>query len=193
MKTQILTLMILASSLLSCSRSDDTPAPTVYPEENPLSAYLTNSGFSQKFANSINAGNYEFGLKFTPSVKGKINAITVKIPDNATNVRVTIWDATAKTVLRTETIPTVTANTEVKQSITALQLAKDTPYMITFNSNDWYLRSKTDGTATTYPVTAGNIKVNGYYWISGTTQAFPTTYESTYYAGDLSFVFQQND
>ena len=63
--------------------------------------------------------------------------------------------------------------------------------MITFNSNDWYKRSKNDDSEATYPITAGNIKIDGYSWISGTSQAFPTNNSNNYYAGDLSFVFQQ--
>lgn len=192
MKTKILSLVSIALlTLSSCNRDDD---PKIYSEENPLEAYLTNTGFAQKITNFINSGNYEFGLKFTPTVKGKVNAITVKIPDAATNVRVTFWDAASKTVLKTETIPSISANTELKYTLSSsLNLEKDVQYMITFNANDWYKRNKTDNTAAAYPVTAGNIKIDGYSWISGTTQTFPTNNDTTYYAGDISFVFQRVD
>jgi hypothetical protein len=97
-----------------------------------------------------------------------------------------------ETVLRTETIASVTANVEVSQSITALQLSKDQEYMITFNSNDWYEWVKPDGGDTTYPIQVGNISITGYGYIGGTDQSFPTEFETNYYAGDLSFVFKSN-
>lgn len=192
MKTKnVLVAIVALITIYSCKRDDE---PTTYPEENPLEAYLSNSGFSQKTTNFINSGNYEFGMKFTPTVKGKVNAITLKIPDAASNVRITFWDATSKTVLRTETLPSVTANTELKYNLTSsLALQKDTPYMITFNANDWYKRNKTDNSAAAYPVTAGNIKINGYAWVSGSSQTFPVNNETNYYAGDISFVFQKTD
>lgn len=196
MKAKIFSLLILVMSLISCSKDDDATA-TVYPEENPLSAYLTNSGFSQEVFNSINSPYddfYEFGLKFTPTVKGKINAITVKLPADATDIRVTFWDVATETILRTETVPSVIADEETKYTLSeVLNLTKDNQYMITFNSADWYYRTKTDGSDATYPVTAGNINIDGYAYTSGTAQAFPINPQSNYYAGDLSFVFQQVD
>lgn len=190
MRNFLLPVMAILISVTGCKKKD---VVKTFPEENPLSAYLSAAGFTQVTTNFVNAGSYEFGIKFTPLVKGKINAIKFKIPDAATNIRVTIWDATAKTILRTETIPSATLNTETSLSISPLMLDKDKMYMITYNGNDWYKRSKTDGTVTTYPITAGHISINGYSWIGGANQTFPTTVSNDYYAGDLSFVFQQTE
>lgn len=195
MNTKIFMALFAISTIIGCSKEEDeviAPAK-VYAEENPLSGYISNSGFNQMTTNFINAGSYEFGLRFTPKVKGKINAITVRIPDNATTLRVTIWDADAKTVLKTVNIANVTANTEKTETIEPLTLQKDGRYAITFNSNDWYNRTKNGNAAASYPITVGNIVIDGYNWLSGTTQTFPTGVSNTYYAGDLSFVFQQMD
>ncbi|WP_196934414.1 DUF4082 domain-containing protein [Sphingobacterium hungaricum] len=177
----------------SCSKSDDAVPEKIYEEENPLALYLQGSGFNAATTNFINSGNYEFGYRFSPKVKGKINAITFKIPDNATNTRVTIWDNATKTVLKTITIPTTTANVEIKTAIEPFQLEANKEYLITYNGNDWYKRNKVDNSDSTYPIASGNISILGYQWIGGSTQTYPTNLSSNYYAGDLSIVFQQMD
>ena len=194
MKKLILNAILLATIFagnVSCSNDDNasTPAPVVFAEENPLQKYITTSGFSTT-SNAVNAGNYEFGIRFKPTVNGKINKIFVKIPDAQTNVRVTIWDVSEGIIYRTEKIAAVTADVMASKSISPLSLKKDKEYMITFNTNDWYRKSKADNSATTYPITAGNISITGYGWVSGTAQTYPTNFETTYYAGDLSFAFQ---
>lgn len=193
MKTKIILAMLIAATFVGCRKEDETPAPKVYPEENPLSAYIQNSGFSQKTTNYINSGTYEFGYKFKPKVKGNINAVTFKIPDNATNVRVSIWNESTRVLVSTFTIPTVSANVEVRNNITPLAVDPSTEYLITYNGNDWYERKKTDGSSTVYPIDAGNILITGYRWMSGAAQAFPTSTANYYYAGDLSIVFQQTE
>lgn len=190
----LLAAAIITLSIISCRKDDDeTPQPQIYTEENQLSAYLSATGFIQKTVNYPNSGDYEFGLKFTPKVKGNITAIVLKIPDNATNVRVTIWDAGTKAVLKTITIPNAPANTEVRQNIDAFAVTKDRQYFISYNGNDWYKHSKSDNSVAVYPVVAGNISFDSYQWIGGLSQTFHTNTNNDYYAGDLSFVFQQAD
>ncbi len=188
-------MLFFALSLLniSCRKDDPEPQPIVYPEENFLNGYLSSSGFSQKVTNFVNTGNYEFGVSFTPTVKGKINSLKVKLPDANANLRVTVWDFTTKTVLATEIVNVASANTEVTKTITPLMLEKDKKYFISMNSGDWYDRTKTDNSIAIYPITSGNITINSYQWISSTTAEtkFPTSISSYYYAGDLSFNFQR--
>jgi hypothetical protein len=38
----------------------------------------------------------------------------------------------------------------------------------------------------------GTISITGYGYISGTDQVYPTSFETDYYAGDLSFVFEKD-
>ncbi|WP_188753929.1 DUF4082 domain-containing protein [Parapedobacter defluvii] len=191
----VCTLLLGISMLMSCSKDDDTPAPKVYPEENPLTLYLSNSGFNQKATNFINSGTYEFGYSFKPKVKGKINAVTFRIPDNATNVKVTIWDAATKAPLRSVVIPNAVANTELRQAIEPLEISTDTEYLVSYNGRSWYKRQKTDGSIAAYPVEAGNILITGFRWGATTSadQKYPVTVSKDYYGGDLSIVFQQVD
>lgn len=187
----ILIVLVFAVSAISCS-SDDKDNTPKFETENPLTAYYTATGFST-VTNFINSGDYEFGLAFTPTVKGKIKAITLKLPATNPSVRVTIWDYTAKSVLRSETLNVATADVQVSKEISELALEKDKKYMITMNSNDWYKKSKADNSNVTYPIIAGNITVIEYRWISGTAQTFPTNVSANYNAGDLSFDFQQTE
>ncbi|QSW90983.1 DUF4082 domain-containing protein [Flavobacterium endoglycinae] len=188
----IFAILITAALAVSCSSDDDKDNTPKFETENPLAAYYTQTGFST-VTNFVNSGDYEFGLAFTPTVKGKIKAITLKLPATNSALRVTIWDYTAKTVLRTETLNVATADVQVTKEISELALEKDKKYMITMNSNDWYKKSKADNSIVTYPIVAGNITFNEYRWLSGTTQTFPTNVSSSYNAGDLSFDFQQTE
>ncbi|QQV04255.1 MULTISPECIES: DUF4082 domain-containing protein [Chryseobacterium] len=194
-KNLILSLGIsVATMSVSCSKDDEAeqPAPVVYAEENPLAKYYETTGFTTS-SDFINAGDYEFGLAFTPKVKGKINALVVKLPAVNSNLRVTVWDYATKTVIRSETVNVGSANTEIVKSIPELVLEKDKMYFISMNSNDWYKKNKPDNSNTVYPVTAGNIVFSEYRWVSGTAQNWPTNVSSNYNAGDLSFKFQQID
>lgn len=194
MKTFKIFFAIVSASILSvsCSSDDDKDNTPAFETENPLAAYYTQTGFTTS-SNFINSGDYEFGLAFTPTVKGNIKAITLKLPGTNPAVRITIWDYTTKAVLRSETVNIAAADVQVTKEISALALEKDKKYMITMNSNDWYKKSKADNSNVTYPITAGNITFNEYRWVSGTSQTFPTNVSANYNAGDLSFDFQQTE
>ncbi|GAA3725637.1 hypothetical protein GCM10022422_03590 [Flavobacterium ginsengisoli] len=190
MKTFKSILIVLVAAVFTVSCSSDKEDKPTFKTENPLDAYYTATGFTT-ITNFINSGDYEFGLAFTPTVKGKIKAITLKLPATNPSVRVTIWDYTAKSVLRSETLNVATADVQVSKEISELALEKDKKYMITMNSNDWYKKNKADNSNVTYPIIAGNITFIEYRWISGTAQTFPTNVSANYNAGDLSFDFQQ--
>jgi hypothetical protein len=191
----LITLLAVTLFTISCSSDDDKPEAVKYNEENPLDAYMAGSGFSQKAVDVKNSGIYEYGFSFKPTVTGKINALIVKIPDVNSALRITVWDAATKTVIKSETINVPTANVTVEKSITPITLTKDKEYFFTVNSDDWINRTKTDGSAATYPIVAGNITITGYAYISSTAAEtiFPTNARNTYYAGDMTFKFQQTE
>ncbi|MBL7887726.1 MAG: DUF4082 domain-containing protein [Flavobacterium sp.] len=185
--TKTILAIVITMSFVSCSKDD---GPT-FSEENFLPGYLTNSGFSAISSSHVDSGNYEFGVEFTPLVKGKITALRVKLPAVNNSLRITIWDKATTTPIRTETVNVNTFDTEQSFDITDLELTADHQYALTMNSNDWYERERTGGTNATYPITSNNIKIDSYKWISGTTQSYPTNLALNYYAGDLSFNFIQ--
>ncbi|MGN7809065.1 hypothetical protein [Flavobacterium sp. 22076] len=194
MKTLKILFTILSAAIftVSCSSDDDKENTPKFETENPLAVYYTQTGFTT-VTNFVNSGDYEFGLVFTPTVKGNIKAVTLKLPAVNSAVRVTIWDYTTKAVLRSETINAASADVEVKKEISVLALEKDKKYLISMNSNDWYKKNKADLSNVTYPIVAGHITFNEYRWISGTSQTFPTNVSANYNAGDLSFDFQQTE
>lgn len=188
----LFTILSAAIFTVSCNSEDDKDNTPKFETENPLAVYYTQTGFTT-VTNFVNSGDYEFGLAFTPTVKGNIKAVTLKLPAVNSAVRVTIWDYTTKAVLRSETINVASADVEVKKEISVLALEKDKKYLISMNSNDWYKKNKADLTNVTYPIVAGHITFNEYRWISGTSQTFPTNVSANYNAGDLSFDFQQTE
>ncbi len=191
----ILTLFTISIFAVSCSSDNDKSDSVKYNEENPLDAYMAGSGFSQKAVDVKNSGIYEYGFSFKPTVTGKINSLIVKIPDTNPTLRITLWDAATKTVIKSETINVTTANVSIEKAITPIALTKDKEYFFTVNSDDWINRTKTDGSAATYPIVAGNITITGYAYISSTAAEtlFPTNARNTYYAGDMTFKFQQTE
>lgn len=201
MKTLNTKLAILAITLLtiatniSCSKNDDpvvTPLPVVVaPLQDPLQGYLAASGFNQVTASIINSGNAEFGYSFVPLVNGKITAIVVKIPDTRTALKVTIWDKTTATVIRSETMDITTSGVETIKIITPLDLIKDKEYVITMNSNDFYDHRKTDNSNAVYPFVVGDLKITSYGYAVGAQQVMPNSIFLPGYAGDCSFKFQK--
>ncbi|WP_394776608.1 hypothetical protein [Flavobacterium sp.] len=191
----IFTILAVAILTISCSSDDDKADPIVYNAENPLDLYLSGSGFNQKSIDLKDAGMYEYGFSFKPTVNGKITSFFAKIPDVNVNLRITLWDVATKTVIKSETMNVSIANMSFQKTIVPIPLVKDKEYFLTVNSDDWIKRTKTDGSATTYPIIAGNITITGYAYISSTAAQtlFPTSSSNTYYAGDTSFLFQQTE
>jgi hypothetical protein len=100
-----------------------------------------------------------------------------------------------QTVIKSEVLNVTTANVTVEKAIIPIALQKDKEYFFTINSDDWINRTKTDGSAATYPIVAGNITITGYAYISSTAveTVFPTNARNIYYAGDMTFKFQQTE
>jgi hypothetical protein len=184
----LLTLMILTS----CSKDDDSTSVS-YQEENPIIGYLTNGGINGSIIDVVDGTTSEIGNEFTPLVNGKINAITVSLPAVNTNLRVTIWNATTKTVIRTEYVNVTTTATLITKNITSIPLQKDTKYAITMNSNDWYYHEKSNGTQIQYPITSGNIRYESFGLTETPGLLYPLQFSNDYYYGDLSFIFQQTE
>ncbi|MFH6992092.1 hypothetical protein [Flavobacterium sp. FlaQc-48] len=190
----IFTILSVALLTISCSSDDDKDSVT-YDYENPLDLYMAASGFSQKAVDVKNSGIYEYGFSFKPTVTGKISSFFAKIPDVNTALRITLWDVATKTVIKSETMNISVANMAFEKTILPIQLVKDKEYFFSVNSDDWINRTKTDGSAATYPIVAGNITITGYAYISSTATEtiFPTNARNTYYAGDISFKFQRTE
>jgi len=188
---KIITVVFFLVITISCSKDDETSELKTYPEENPLALYLEKSGFNQSTANHVNTLYSEQGFQFKPKVKGIMKAVILKIPDNATNIRVTIWNADTHVIIKTITVPNVNANTEIRQEIEPLEIVPETRYSIVFNGNDYYERLRANGSELNTPIDAGNISVSYTVFVDGNSQNYPWPTQKKSYLGDISFVFQQ--
>jgi hypothetical protein len=190
MKKIILSIVILAAVASSCKK-DKEDVPIVYAEENFYSAFLVQTGFSEKERNFNGLIDSEMGFTFKSSVKGSINSLIIKMPFQNSNMRVTIWDATTREVLLTNNITTLVNNTENIIPISPFIIEKDKLYFIFFNSKHCIIRTKTNGSNVTYPFKIGNISIVSVNFKDTRTQSYPTEILTNRYFGDLSFNFQQ--
>ena len=195
MKTTIKTVLIVFCLFaISCSKDEESAPVIIYPEENPLNGYLETSGYNQDQVSSIdNPSIIEAGFSFKPVFNGKLNAIKAWIPASNNALRVTIWDNETQIPIRTEIVNVTSANVPAVKTIEPLFLLKNKEYTITMNSNDYYIKTKTDGTAANYPITVGNIVITSYREGYGSTQTFPQGTQPDYYNGNCSFSFQRTE
>lgn len=198
MKTLKTTILILTLITLTfaCSKKDDevTPAPKVYPEENFWQGFIINAGFTSP--TSITSTLKEFGYKFIPRVKGKINSVVVKLPVSG-SVGVRIWDLTTGARIGQETFTVPTANVDFTKTITPLSINKDKEYAISVYSENYY---KYQRTSTVYPINSGNITISNFDFANGTATSlsnFVTSFGSVFIGneinGNISFNFQQTE
>ncbi len=188
-------IMLIAIAITSVSCKKDKAEPIIYGEENPLNGCLAQLGYFQESYTWINeiGGIAQVGMTFTPLVKGKINALVVKIPAVNNALKVIIWDKTTKAKLRVETVNITTANTTITKEITPLELSKDKEYVITMFSDDYYARNRTDNAVGTFPVTDGNVKMIQSITGAGDTELYPLSGSGNQYFGDCSFNFQRTE
>lgn len=193
---KILVISIMCLLTLSCSKDDDdsTNAP-VYIKENFLSAYLEATGFNQEESPQIDrAITYIIGLEFNPKVTGKITLLKVSLPDVKEALSITIWNKESSTVIKTAQVEVTSADTEFIADIEDLELIKDVTYAITMETNDYYVRKRTDEAEVVYPILVGNIQIDAYKWRGASLDPqYPTQLAQSYYSGDLSFDFIQTE
>lgn len=187
-------LLIICSIFLiiSCNKDDNTTQPSVYQEENPFQALLTKNGYTN-VSLQLDRPNNEFGFSFKTLVKGNINSLVIKIPTSSpSNIRVTLWDFTTKTILKTEYVEVFNTGATTK-IITPIPLESNKQYMLTMNSNQWYDYFEANDAVILYPSTFGNIVYTNFYYKETDNQIFPLNISDTVISGDLSFNFQQTE
>ena len=193
-KFRYLFFLCLVAIVFSCSNDGSTPIYPIKKYENPLPGFLKASGFDEENATITDSPvNYETGFKFIPRKVGQITAFGVKIPKTSDDIRVTIWDVSEATVIKTQHIKVTTANTTVVVSIAPFPLEKDHEYMISMNTKDFYTHSRTDAATATYPYTVGNFDVTGSAYRLGTDQVMPDNAILDANSGDVSFVFEETE
>ncbi len=188
----LILILIALLTLLSCSKDDSKPEPIAYQEENPMQGIIETTGFNQ-ISNQLDNLNTEFGFSFKPTVTGKINAFVVKIPASSNNVRVTFWDVETKSVIRTEFIAVITANTVTTKVISPINLVKNKEYLLSINCNHWYDYFEPNDAVAAYPLTVGNIVFTNCSYMVTPNQIFPSSSLDTQIFGNISFNFQRTE
>jgi len=201
MKKNLL-LIVLSFVAFSCSNDEETPEPSVLSEQRVVAGFLKAANFN----NSVNAKSdiYEdYGMRFIPISNGVIKSIEIELPYADENIRVTLWDVASQTVLFSEIFDKVPRKKIAIKNITPYKLIKNKEYMISYLSNQCYLRyDKVEGTNVQYPILVGDVSVQGfnaathfYGEIDNTFFPWPSCDASGHcqYWGNLDFVFQKTE
>lgn len=183
--------------IMSCSKKDPAPDIKMYPEEDPLVQFLIKAGFINKSSGWQSFGNYEMGFTFKPLVNGKINALVINIPFATPSLKVTIWDVTTKLAIRSETVNVKSAEIDMTTIITPVELIKDKEYLISMNSDSYYIHSSNlfNPANANYPITIGNISIlkTNSSPNATNTSIYPSVIILNQYSGNCSFKFQQSN
>jgi hypothetical protein len=188
--TAIGCLLIPMTLIFSCKKENKSQAVT-YKEENPLNSFLLTTGLNQSASAFINPATFEMGFAFKPKVKGKIKAITVKLPYSNSSLKVTIWDKATGSVLKSVYVNVPNADQETTSAIDEIVLNQNAEYVISINSSKFYNHRRTDMSNINYPVDAGNITITGSYTSNSNPVTIPNNPRGYEFTGDYSFVFQQ--
>jgi hypothetical protein len=190
MKNLKITIVILMLSIfvISCSKSDDAPEKANFLQELLSVAVFTstNKELGGGFATSD-----EKGLVFKPKFKGKITAFVLKLP-STDNVKVTLWDFTAKTKITDAIVNITTPEVDFVKEITPVQLEKDKEYVISYNSLYSYDHINTEKIV--YPIVTKNFIITDFLFNNGSNQVFPVSSISDFVInGDCSFIYQKTE
>lgn len=185
-KSLLIPLAFTAFLFVGCSDDDDDNSSN---EVNFFDTFLALTQFNENVEEVFDDGDYEFGLYFRVAVNGDMERISLRLPEARNDVRVTVWNVDTQTVIRTELID-VQAGVKKTADINDIDLTAGTQYAITMNSDTYYYWYADDGQIPTYPITAGNIIIDSYRFVSGAEQVLPEQIATDYYAGDLGFTFE---
>lgn len=192
---QILVLALMAVALVNCSADEEQPVtlpPLVFQNENPYADFINTAGFTTVYVYTDDNNYYEIGYKFTPLVKGEINAVFVKIPAVVSDVRLTIWDVASGTPIRTEYVDVAEPSTKTTLAIAPLPLEKNKEYAVSINTRDYYFRYSPTGAYQNFPVVVNHLSISGAFSNMGTAQEnvdFTTIVNGAF--GDCSISFKQ--
>ncbi|WP_298393522.1 DUF4082 domain-containing protein [Flavobacterium sp.] len=190
-KKLVLFIALIALTLSSCSKDDDT-TPVTFQEENPLTGFLQSSGFNfyKNIASNI-GGEAEMGFSFIPKVNGTINALVNKTHVPNSNLKVTIWDKVTGLAIATNFVNIVNPGVELVTNISPVSLQKNKEYIISVKTQFYYIYEKQNAANQVYPVESGNIAITGS--LDGNANQLPNLAISNSFTGDYSFIFKQSE
>lgn len=189
MKKTIL-LFAIIFSLFSCSK-DDEPASTPIVEENPIEKFLTDNNLKESVNLSVNNSmSYELGYSFVPLKDGKINSITLNLPDNNNNILISLWDYNGHSKLFEKTVNYSSSYNTQLFKIDSYPLIKNKRYMISMYTNDYYVYYRNNLSMPTFPFTVNNINMYKSVSSLNSGHVFPEDENNFNYYGILGFNFE---
>lgn len=188
MHMRLLLLLAMASVLLVCKKAGDEALA-----ENPLLGYLSATRFNERVVGFGEGDGYQMGLSFRFLHAGVLSALTLKLPFDREDVRINLWDATERRILKTYTVAIAPKAIEVVLPIEDFAVHADKTYTLSYEGNAYYYWNRKDESAAGYPVSVGSIVLTGYSWtaLRSANVGYPDVFELHYYAGDLSFVYER--
>jgi hypothetical protein len=181
-------LIISACSVFSCTRK------CVKGPESPLASFLAKSTFSQTDPlRQQGVPSDEIGFRFRPKVNGSITAFSVKIPNVAADVPVTLWDGVTNMPLKTILINVTASDFVTTVPTSAIPLVAGREYVMSMNTSNSYDYQNADN-ATAYPITVCNIEILNACYNFGFGTSFPgQKFENTKFRGNVDFVFEADE
>ncbi len=183
-------MFVLVITASGCKKNE----AKVYQEENPYPEFLIQSKFNQYSKNVLLTYKGEAGFVFRPINKGNVTSLVMKLPNAISNLRVTLWDDSTKTVLHTEMINITAPNSETTFPITPFLLEKNKRYLISFKSNTSVERAVSSSYSINgFPKTIGNITFLKTRYNVDASDTYPSREMTVATIGDVSFNFQRTE
>ncbi|MEX0288562.1 MAG: PKD domain-containing protein [Flavobacteriaceae bacterium] len=116
---------------------------------------------------------FEIGTRFKPLVKGKV--VAFKLTHFVNQVHsVTLWDIDEKLPIQTVNFSVTQNSTYFVDLLNPISLEKDKEYVLSFNSNDWYLHiDEQDSQKNHFPQIINDFEFLGTAFRAGTDTIFP--------------------
>tara|TARA_R110002050_G_scaffold300540_1_gene470404 strand:+ start:12695 stop:13273 length:579 start_codon:yes stop_codon:yes gene_type:complete len=182
----IFVIIVIASTLSSCSKNDDSITIETAPQY-PMKS-LIESGYMELDLEKHTDLQIEMGYKFKSFKNGKITALGVRIPNNGL-YRVTLWNAETEDILITKNI-TSTSGLLSFEDIQPIEISSGVSYFISVNTLDHYIFSSSENAESNiFPIESGNILIEGYSTYLGENQILPSELIKTHYKGMVDFKF----
>ena len=150
--------------LTNCKKNH--PPVNQYPAEEFGTSFLAVTGFDS--TRSINNGaDVETGIEFKPNVKGKMTAFVFTIPNPNPALQITLWRKyPTPTVMRTYTVNASSAGNQSFQLSSGVELIKDSTYLLSMFTKDFYSHLNKSGASTMYPKVIGNLTILNFGYSS---------------------------
>lgn len=194
-----ITTLILSCTLLNlaCKKNSDTKIEVpAKPDEHPITLFYEEGGFNANVYNFSGTNNIESGFTFKPLTNGILKAISIKLPFNLNQNRITLWDKATGAILFTWRVPKLTDTSPKNECIITLEtpyaLTQNKEYILSMNANNFYLHTLASGLKANYPITINSIQFLSFLQSEGftTNQELPTLIITDYVFGDFGFTFQ---